>query len=226
MLRNFTKLSYCKLILSFVVILLSVAFASAQTNTDKGIELYKKGDYKGAAKILKQTVNGNSSDAQAWYFLGLSYLKQDKKKESEKALEKAVALDSEDTKIQVALAYVYLLRNNSQKAQKQVQAVLELNPNDAEAHYILGVVNFINRQYDTAYERADKAVKISPNFAAAHLLKSESLVGNLDFQSEKPNKASQAKKIIFKEATAKFIINSRIFHSPILLGFLLSLFFF
>lgn len=195
------KLPLCKFILIFAFALLSANSVFAQTDSQKGIELYKKGDYKGAVKILKQAVKSNASDAQTWYFLGLTYLKQDKKKDSQKALEKAVALDDKDTKIRVALAYVYLLRNNSQEAQKEAQAVLALNPNDAEAHYIIGIVNFRNNQYDTAYERANKAVKISPNFAAAYLLKSESLISNFAVLTGTISKTQDAKAVLFKEAT-------------------------
>lgn len=195
------KYLFYKAVLSFAFVLPLVNFTFAQTDTQKGIELYKKGDYQTASKTLKQIVKKDSSDAQAWYYLGLSYLQQDKKKESEKALEKAVALDAKDTKIRVGLAYVYLLRNNSEDARKAARTVLASNPNEAEAYYILGVIDLRNDQYDAAYEKASQAAKIVPDFAAAHLLKSESLVSSLAIQPGKSGKTPEEKSVLFKNAT-------------------------
>lgn len=194
------KLPLCKFILIFAFALLSVSSAFTQTEREQGIELYKKGDYKGAAKILKQAVKSSASDAQAWYFLGLTYLKQDKKKDSQKVLEKAVALDGKDSKIRVALAYLHLLRNNSSEAQIEAHAALVLNPNDMEAHYIIGITDFRDNLFDLAYQRAIKAIKINPDFAAAYLLKSESLVSSFVLQTKTLSKTPDAKAALLKEA--------------------------
>lgn len=185
----------------FTFVLFLNGFVFAQTDGQKGIELYKKGDYQNAAKILKKAVKNTASDAQVWYYLGLSYLQQDKKKESENALEKAVEINGSDAKIRVGLAYIYLLRNKSKPAQAEAQTALGLNPNNAEAYYILSVVDFRNNQYSDAYEKAKQASNLSPDFAAAYQLMSESLISSLTFQPGVPTKKPEEKNIIFKEAT-------------------------
>lgn len=193
-------LSLYKFTSIFTFILLFVSFTFAQTERERGIQLYKKGDYSGAVKLLKQATKTDANDAQAWYFLGVSYLKDEKRKESEKALKKAVALDQSDAKIRVALAYVYLLRNNSGDALSEAKNALEINPNEAEAHYIYGIVNFRNSSLNSAYERAKKAIEINPDFANAYLLKSETLVSSFVIQTGTVIKSQGVRNQILQEA--------------------------
>lgn len=189
------------LLLCTFVFLTAVGFASAQSGRDNGIALYRKGDYQGAVKSLKQATKANAGDAQAFYFLGLAYLKQDKNKESEKALKKAVALDAQNAESRSALSYIYLLANKSAEAQNEAQAALKINPNDEQAHYIIGVVNLRNGSYNYAYERAKKAVEINPNFASAYLLKSKALVSSFSVQAGTVIKPQYARAQLLQEAS-------------------------
>lgn len=191
---------FYKFVLLSAFVLSFAGFATAQSERDGGIALYRSGDYAGAVKTLKQATKANAGDAQVWYFLGLSYLKQEKIKESEKALKKAVALDANDTKIRVGLAYVYLLKNRSVEARAEAESVLKSNPNDEEAHYIIGTLDLRNASYNYAYERAKKAIEINPNFASAYLLKSRALVSSFSIQARtvlKPGARGQ----LLKEAS-------------------------
>jgi TonB family protein len=189
-----------KITLLFALILLSSGFTFAQTEREQGTQLYQKGDYSGAVKLLKQATKTDADDAQAWYFLGVSYLRTDKRKESEKAFKKAVALDPTEAKAHVGLAYVYLLKNNSSEARNEAQSALKINPNDAEAHYIYGVVNFRNSSFNAAYERAKKAIELNPNFANAYLLKSETLVSSFVIQTGTVTKLPGARNQMLQEA--------------------------
>lgn len=190
-----------KIALVFTFVLFSIALAGAQSGRDGGIGLYRKGDYAGAVKSLKQAAKTDAGDAQAWYFLGLAFLKQDKNKESEKALKKAVALDAQDAAIRSALGYVYLLMNKHDDARREVDAALKINPNDEQAHYITGVINFRNGSYNYAYERAKKAVEINPNFAAAYLLKSNALVSSFSAQAGTVLKSPDSRSQLLAEAS-------------------------
>lgn len=189
-----------KIAASFTLVMMFGGFASAQTEREQGIGLYKNGDYAGAVKSLKQAVKVGDNDAQAWYYLGNSYIKQDRHKEAEKALKKAVALAAGDAKMRARLAYVYLLRNNTREASIEARAALDVNPNDEEAHYIVGAVNFRDASYNAAYERAKKALEINPNFAAAYVLKSESLVSSFSAQAGTVVKEPGARGRLLEEA--------------------------
>ncbi|MGC2235618.1 MAG: TonB family protein, partial [Pyrinomonadaceae bacterium] len=173
-----------------------------QTERETGIELYKKGDYSGASRILKKASKSHAADGSVWYYLGLSYLKQDNKKEALKALEKAVALDGKNADFHAGLAYLYLLRDEPFKAQKEAQASLDILPNNAEAHYIIGVVNYKNESFSGAYERAKKAIELNPGFAPAYLLKSESLVNSFAIQLGTILKPQDTRKDFLNEAVA------------------------
>lgn len=188
-----------KIVVSAAFVLLSAPFAFAQTERESGAALYRSGDYAGAVKLLKRAAKGD--DAQAFYFLGLSYLKLNKVKESEKALKRALALDGGNAKIRVGLAYVYLLKNDTVGAQKEARSVLEANPNDEEAHYIIGAVNLRGGSYNYAYERAKKAIEINPNFASAYLLKSKALVSSFSIQAGTVLKTQGARSELLREAS-------------------------
>jgi Flp pilus assembly protein TadD len=186
-----------------LIVIFAILFnapAQAQTERDNGIALYRKADYQNAVKLLKQATKKDANDAQAWYFLGLSYLRLDKNKESEKTLKKAVALDAANAKFRVAVAYVYLLTNKSGAAQNEASEALKINPNDAEAHYIIGVANFRNDSYNYAYERAKKAIELNPNFAGAYLLKSNALVSSFSAQAGTVVKAPNVRAQLLIEA--------------------------
>jgi TonB family protein len=169
------RLSIYKTILIFVLPFIFASFTFAQTERETGIELYKKGDYKGAIKLLKQATKIDSDDANAWYYLGFSYLKTDKLKEAEKALKTVIKLKPDDSQGYMGVAYLQLSANKIYEAQAAAQKALELNEQNPEAHYIVGLINFRNGSFNGAYERAEKAIKIDPNFADAYLLKSEAL---------------------------------------------------
>jgi TonB family protein len=69
--------------------------SSAKTLSDdvaRGIESYKSGDADAAIKLLRAATKKDKTDADAWYYLGLSYEKQENTKDALKAFEKAISL--------------------------------------------------------------------------------------------------------------------------------------
>jgi len=59
---------------------------------DRGIQLYKQGDNKGAIEVLRATVKRDKEDAEAWHYLGLTQLGAGNKNEARKAFENAAKL--------------------------------------------------------------------------------------------------------------------------------------
>src|SRR5205085_12663212 len=55
----------------------------------RGIELYQHGDYEGAVRVLQVVVKPQKNDADAWYYLGLSYNRKNDVKQARKAFEHA-----------------------------------------------------------------------------------------------------------------------------------------
>lgn len=172
------KLKYSQLIVALTFLAFSASTIFAQSERDKGIELYQKGSYRQAVEVLKKVTKSNSSDAQSWSYLGLSYLKNDNPKDAIKAFKKAVGLNDKDAVSHFGLAYAYLLRNNLDDAQSESEKSLALNSKNAEAYYVLGIVYHRRGSYSAAYERANKALQLNPNLSGAHLLRAETLISS------------------------------------------------
>jgi TonB family protein len=64
--------------------------ASIEDEAARGIELYKRGDDKGAIEVLLRVVELRGEDIAAWHFLGLAYSRQGKASDARKAHERAV----------------------------------------------------------------------------------------------------------------------------------------
>ena len=78
------KYSTYKTVVLFTIILSFVNNVFSQTENIEGIELFKKGDYQGAVKILKK-----SNDIKDLYYLGLSYEKINETEKAKDAFKKS-----------------------------------------------------------------------------------------------------------------------------------------
>lgn len=77
-----SRLLFIILIFSFTVSIF------AQSETEKGIELYRNGDYDQAITVLENAVKIDEKDRQAWLYLGMSFGRKGKDKDALKALRK------------------------------------------------------------------------------------------------------------------------------------------
>lgn len=159
---------------SFLVLtlFLSVAgFAFAQSEREKGIELCRKGDFAGAIQILRQTVEQNENDGDAFYCLGLSLVQTQNIKEGAKALQKAAKLKPNDALPKIELAYAALLSGKLSDAEDKAEKAIALNPNEPRAYFILGLTQMRLGFYKSVKETANKAIGINPEIADFYLLK-------------------------------------------------------
>ncbi len=176
----------------------------AQSETEKGINLYKINEYKKAIDVLKKASKNDSKNSQLWYYLGLSQINENKLKDAEKSFKKAIQLDSTNAQNHIGLAYFYLLRNDLANAQSEAKFAVELNPKETESHYhyILGIASFRGGAYNTAYERAKKAIQLDSNFANAYFLKTEALVSSFIQQAGTVIRPTNTRGELLTEATA------------------------
>ena len=184
-----------------LILLFCVSAVCQQTDRDLYINLFTKGDYDKAVIVLKRITKQNSTDGDAWYYLGLTYLKTGKEKDASKAFEKAINLKPTDAQARTGLAYSYLLRND-RRASDVAREALKLNPKIAEAHYVLGVTALREGLFDVAYERAKKAIEINQQLSVAYFLKSQSLVSSFARQGGTVLPSFSARGEMLKEATA------------------------
>jgi TonB family protein len=145
--------------------------APADTETARGVGLYKRGDNEAAIKALRAATGKEKSDADAWHYLGLALVKQGKLKDARKAFERAAALRPNHAATLTALAYALLRLGETDGAAVAAEKSVALEPNDTEARYVVGVVRLRNNSNTAALEQAEAALRLNPSFAPALYLK-------------------------------------------------------
>jgi tetratricopeptide (TPR) repeat protein len=155
--------------------------APAQSDKARGIELYRKGDLKGAIEALNSVVKKDQTDADAWHFLGLAYYSNDEAKNARKAFEVETKLRPDSADARVGLAYSLLLDNKFSAASVEAERALTIDAKNAGAHYIVGINHFKEGERQKALGEAEASIKANPNFAAAHLLKVQILLNTSEW---------------------------------------------
>ncbi len=90
------KFIFFKFVAVFITVLGFSVFVSAQTESERGIELYEKGDYPAAIEILEKATQTDKKDGIAWRFLGMAYARTKNNKQARKAFEKAEDFKDKD----------------------------------------------------------------------------------------------------------------------------------
>src|SRR5262245_52086889 len=171
---------------SLIVVTRSSIFAqeSPQANEkERGIELYRKGNFSEAVKALKEAVKKQQGDIEAWYYLGLSLHGAGKIKDARKAFEKTLSLNPDFARGYAAMAYMQLLGDDSKGAVKNAEKALALDPKNVESLYIAGVARLREGAPTEALARAEDALKINPDYPQALILKTQALI-NIFSQSQ------------------------------------------
>ena len=174
---------------------------SGESNSEqrnRGIQLYKQGDVKGAAKILSSIVRQNKSDADAWYFLGLALVRDDDFGNARKAFAATVKLRPDFGLAHTGLAYTLLAVAKNEEAGREARRAIELNIVDPDAHYILGVVYLRFGRNTEALAEAELAIAQKPNLAPPYLLKCETL---LALEGEASGKSAKVRFPASRELT-------------------------
>lgn len=171
---------------SFLTVLLILSAAGSRAHgqqvlrtdeeRERGIELYKKNDFKSASRELQSAVQKNKNDVQAWYYLGLSLTHTGNPKEASKAYETALVLQPNFASARAGLAFTFLLRNKLNDAQRQAERTLQIDQKSVDAHYILGVVRLRSGDHASAVRQANATIELDPKFAPAYLLKAQGLL--------------------------------------------------
>lgn len=142
-------------------------------DTARGIELYKQGQNREAAGVLRAAVKQRKDDAQAWLHLGIALTRAGNGKEARKAFEKAVKLSPNIPQAHIGMSYLSLESGKAADAEREATRAVALDARNAEAHYALGLVHLRRGAAAKALAEADETLKLNPTFAGALLLKVE-----------------------------------------------------
>ncbi|MFZ0063216.1 MAG: TonB family protein [Pyrinomonadaceae bacterium] len=151
--------------------------ASGAAERQRGIDLYRQGQFTEAAKLLREVVNTNGTDEQSWYYLGLALLQNPKEiKLASQAFETAIKLTPNFAAAHAGLSYAFLKRDKFSDALREAQAALKIDSRIANAHHIIAVIRLNAGADEEALKEAREAIRLNQNLAAAYLVKSEALL--------------------------------------------------
>jgi TonB family protein len=184
------------------------AVAQQPANSDseereRGVQLYKQGDTKGAITQLEVALRKNKADSKSWYYLGLCLTRDGQFKEASKAYEAATKLQPNWASARAGLAYTLLLRNKLKEALAEAERTLTIDSRLADAYYTIGVIRLRNGDNARALEAAEAALLSDPDYAQAYLLKSQTLVSFFQGTELRPNDESKDKRLMRYKAAAE-----------------------
>jgi TonB family protein len=166
--------------------------ALSSKERERGVNLYKQNDTKGAIRELRAAVKNRQDDADAWYFLALALNRDNDLKGARKAFETAIQLRPNLANAHTGLAYILLLNDKLKDASREAASALALDAGNAEAHYILGIAALRRGANQKALEEAVYTLKLKESFTPALLLKSQALANLYFSHYEFPGEESPA----------------------------------
>lgn len=94
--------------------------------------------YDNAVDLLKQVVETDKNDFQAWTALGIVYSAQEKLDDAESAYLKAIEVHPASARAQLNLGKLRYSQKKFEAAVEPLTKAIALQPNNGDAHYVLG----------------------------------------------------------------------------------------
>jgi tetratricopeptide (TPR) repeat protein len=174
------KTAYLKFFTLTALILIFSIGIFAQTEREKGIEAYKKGNFAEAVRLLNQASKQAQykNDGETWNTLGMAYINQSKTKDARKALEKAVKLTPQSSVYRANLAYAHLFDGKTDTAQSEIEKAIKIDAKNATAYFIRGTANLWESKNQRAVSDAELAISLDEKFTSAYVLHSDALLAS------------------------------------------------
>jgi TolB-like protein len=137
----------------------------------RGIDLYAKGDYAGAIRVLEEAARIQPDYAQIWAHLGRAYTTKaslqfggrEEYAQARAAYERALQLNPKLIEPRVYMANLFTDTGRVEQAVPLLRAALEESPNNAEALWELGYAYRFAGMLDQSLTEALKARTIDPS---------------------------------------------------------------
>ena len=179
-------------------ILIAAGALALMADTDRGVELYRRGKYAEAQSELSKAVQSNPNDARAQRYLGLALVEQHKASEAREHLNKANELDP-GGESRLAMARMYIEQKDLNKAE-----VMLKDADGPDRDYVRGLLQFQKGQNKEAAASLETYVQDHPEHPYAHyyaglaynaLKRKDKMLTHFDmFVKLKPD-APEAKKV-------------------------------
>jgi len=135
----------------------------AQADFGEATEKIRQGDFDGAIIILKKMVTDNPEDANAYYLLGISYLKKKTLPEAIGALTRTTELSPSFAGSYHQLGLCYQKQRELDKALQCYEKALELDPNNVDSWYNRGLILFEMNRIAEALTNFENALELKPD---------------------------------------------------------------
>jgi DNA-binding winged helix-turn-helix (wHTH) protein/TolB-like protein/Flp pilus assembly protein TadD len=136
----------------------------------RGVDLYSKGDFPMAIKMLEKSTQLAPQFALAWAHLGRSYTANasfqlggaEHYHRAEAAFAKAISLQPDEIDTRIYLANMYTDTGRVEKAVPLLREALKTNPNHAEIHWELGYAYRFAGMLSESVSECERARQLDP----------------------------------------------------------------
>jgi tetratricopeptide (TPR) repeat protein len=129
----------------------------------RGLDAYKKGDYKEAIRLFSVAIKENPNSAESYYERAKAYCGMG---DHEKAIEdcgEAIGIKPDFADAYYSRGGAYIVIGKNDKAIADLSEVLRLNPNYPIARYDRAAAYKVLGEYDKAIADLDAAIALNPN---------------------------------------------------------------
>lgn len=150
-----------------LILVLVVSLGAAPQSLEEGVELYGKGKYKDAERVLQEVVASDPT-AKACEYLALTRIQLDQLDAAAEALRQAEQLEPESASVPIAWTRLHLKAGRLSEAEQALAKAARLNPDDVEVELYRGAIKVARRNYKDAAQDLERVIKKAPHLAYAH----------------------------------------------------------
>jgi tetratricopeptide (TPR) repeat protein len=186
----------------FVLSILAIVFASGcapgprpaagepsekdfQVYFNRGVDLFNRGEYFGAASALSRALAVNPGSAVALNLLGICHFQRKDYAAARIHFEKAAAADPSYAQAFNNLASVYFVQGDYDQAEASFKKALEIKPDLISTLYSLGNLLLSRDRNEEGTACLAKAIALDPNYLETH----QSLITETAQEGFKPSEA-------------------------------------
>ncbi|MGQ9630681.1 MAG: tetratricopeptide repeat protein [bacterium] len=140
----------------------------AKDHFNRGMEMKREGDTKGALSAFQKAVDLDPDHAEAQTQLGFLYYEAGELKRAISAFQQAARVERDSPLAHFNLGSAYLYNGDFELAIKELQEALALEPRSVEAHNNLGLAYAALEKFYEAVREYQEAIEIEPNYVPAY----------------------------------------------------------
>ncbi|MBN2207567.1 MAG: tetratricopeptide repeat protein, partial [Candidatus Aminicenantes bacterium] len=141
---------------------------SFRESFERGVALFNRGEYDGAAAALSRALTHSPGSAVALNLLGICRFQQKNFPAARALFERAAAADASYAQAHNNLGGVFFVQGEYDRAEAALRKALEINPGLVSALYSLGNLYLSRDRFDEGLAVLAKAVTLAPDYLETH----------------------------------------------------------